>query len=121
LGFTHFLTKTREGKLNIIRTPSVRTRERFLRTVTLWMKANKHEPVWAQQAHLKLALNGYYQYFGLRLCQPALNAVYRRVRKTWQRSLARRSQKAGRTCNFDMLDTKPWFQLPRPRITKVWV
>jgi len=121
LGFTHFLTKTRGGKVNIIRTPSVKTRERFVRSVTRWLKENKHERVWVQQAHLKLALNGYYQYFGLRLCQPALNAAYRRIRKTWQRSLARRSQKARRTCSFEALDAKPWFQLPQPRVTKAWV
>jgi RNA-directed DNA polymerase len=121
LGFTHFLTRTREGKVNIVRTPSVKTRERFLRVQTLWLKANKHERVQVQQAHLRMALSGYYQYFGLRLCQPALNAVYRRVRRAWQRSLARRSQKARRTCDFDTLDAKPWFQLPKPRVTKVWV
>ena len=121
LGFTHFLTKTREGKTNIVRTPRIKTRERFLRTVTLWLKAKKHERVWVQQAHLKLALNGYYQYFGLRLCQPALSMVYQRVRRAWQRALVRRSQKAKRTCDFATLDAKPWFQFPQPRLTKVWV
>ena len=121
LGFTHFLTKTREGKVNVVRTPSVKARERFVRTTTMWLKANKHQRVWAQQAHLRLALNGYYQYFGLRLCQRALNTVYQRVRRAWQRALARRSQKAKRTCDFTTLDAKPWFQLPQPRLTKVWV
>src|SRR5437867_9741262 len=67
LGFTHFLTKTRTGLINIVRTPSVKTRERFIRTVWIWLKANRHQSVWEQHAHLTKALNGYYQYFGLHL------------------------------------------------------
>jgi len=121
LGFIHFLTKTREGKLNIVRTPSIKARERFIHSVAAWLKVNRHEPVRVQQAHLILALNGYYQYFGLRLCQPALNAVHRRVRRTWQRTLRRRSQRARRTCDWATLDGKSWFQLPKPRLTHVWV
>ena len=42
LGFIHFLTKTRTGKVNIGRTPSVKSRERFLRKLARWLKANKH-------------------------------------------------------------------------------
>jgi RNA-directed DNA polymerase len=121
LGFTHFLTKTREGKINIVRTPSIKSRERFIRAVTLWLKANRHQPVRAQQAHLRLALSGYYQYFGLRLCQRALHGVYQRVRRTWQWVLIRRSQKARRTCGWTILSTKSWFQLPTARLTNVWV
>jgi hypothetical protein len=31
------------------------------------LRANRHLNVHKQQAHLRLALNGYYQYFGIRL------------------------------------------------------
>jgi RNA-directed DNA polymerase len=121
LGFTHFLTKTRTGKVNVGRKPSVQSRERFLCTVTTWLKVNRHQRVRAQQAHLTVALNGYYQYFGLRLCWPALSGVRHRVRRLWQRTLRRRSQKAGRTCDWTTLDAKPWFRLPQPRLAKTWV
>jgi RNA-directed DNA polymerase len=121
LGFTHFLTKARSGPVNIVRTPSVKARERFVRAVKDWLKANKHHSVWEQQAHLTKALNGYYQYFGLRLCVPKLNGVWWRVRRLWQRALARRSQRARRRCDFQSSDARPWFQLPRPTLTHAWV
>jgi len=121
LGFIHYLTRTRTGTVNIVRTPSVKARERFHDTVKTWLKANKHESVWEQQAHLTKALNGYYQYFGLRLCVPKLNGVWWRVRRDWQRALRRRSQRAKRRCDFQSLDAKSWFQLPRPRLTHGWV
>lgn len=59
LGFTHFLTKTRAGKINVSRTPSVKSRERFLRKLAMWLKANKHLRVREQQAYLARALRGY--------------------------------------------------------------
>jgi len=121
LGFSHFLKRTRAGKVNIVRMPSVKTRERFLRRITTWLKANKHLSVWKQQAYLVKALDGYYQYFGLRLCWTKLSGVRQRVRRIWQRTLQRRSQRAGRTCNWATLDAKPWFQLPKPRLTQTWV
>jgi len=44
LGFTHFLAKTRSGILNIVRTPSVKARERFIRKVRTWVTVNRHLP-----------------------------------------------------------------------------
>ena len=121
LGFTHFLTKTREGKLNIGRTPSRISRERFLRRAADWLRANRHLPVSDQQRHLGRALVGYDQYFGLRLCLDALKRVRYRTRRLWYRSLRRRSQKAKRTCDWATLNAKPWFQLPLPRVVHAWV
>ena len=46
LGFTHYLRKARSGPVNIERKPSVRARERFIRKVATWLKANKHLNVW---------------------------------------------------------------------------
>jgi len=121
LGFTHYLTKTRRGTINIGRTASTKARERFLRRQADWLKANRHLPTRLQQTHLHLALNGYYQYFGVRLAEQALYSVYRRIRKLWRKQLRRRSQRARRTCAWSDLYAKPWFQLPHPRITQAWV
>src|SRR6266487_53919 len=114
LGFTHYLTKTRRGTITSGRTPSVKARERFVRKVTTWVKANRHQPVRAQQAHLTKMLNGHYQYFGLYFCTDALNGVLLRVRKVWHRALQRRSQKAKRNTDWATVAAKPWFQLPKP-------
>ena len=40
LGFTHYLRKARSGPINIERKPSVKARERFVRKVATWLKAN---------------------------------------------------------------------------------
>jgi len=117
LGFKHFLTKTRRGTINIGRTASIKARERFLGRQGDWLRANRHLDVRKQQAHLRLALNGYYQYFGVRLAEQALYSVYRRIRKLWRKQLRRRSERARRTCAWSDLYAKAWFQLPRPRIT----
>ena len=121
LGFTHFLTKTRTGRVNIARIPSGKARERFVRKVATWLKVNKHVNAWEQRAHLAKALNGFYQFFGLRLCCTLLNGVRQRVLRLWQRALKRRSQKAKRRCDWTTLLAKPWFQLPPPRVTQGWV
>src|SRR6266852_1634831 len=42
LGFTHYLTKTRRGTITVARTPGGKARERFVRKVTTWVKAQRH-------------------------------------------------------------------------------
>ncbi len=121
LGFTHFLAKTRSGILNIVLKPSVKARERFIRKVRTWLTVNRHMNVRDQRAHLDKMLNGYYQYFGLRLCCTFLLGVRQRVRRSWVWALKRRSQKAKRRCDWATLSAQPWFQLPLPHVTQAWV
>jgi group II intron reverse transcriptase/maturase len=121
LGLVHYLTKTRRGTILIDRKPSVKARERFVRKAKAWVTANKHEPVRTQQAHLGQMLNGYYQYFGLRMCAPSLGGVRWRVQKVWWWALRRRSQKAKRQCDWETLNQQPWFELPPPRVAQAWV
>lgn len=121
LGFRLFLAKTRAKKVHIRLMPSVESRERFLRRVAEWLQQNRHVHVRVQQGHLTTMLTGYYQYFGVRLSGPRLSGVRHRVFWLWQRALCRRSQLARRTCDWATLNAKPWFQLPRPRLTQGWV
>ena len=121
LGFTHYLRKSRSGPVNLERKPSVKARERFIRKVATWLKANKHLNVREQQEHLAKALTGYFQYFGLRLCCTSLSGVRQRVRQLWRKALMRRSQRAHRRCDWTSLNAKAWFQLPTPRVTHAWV
>ena len=121
LGFTHFLTKTRWGGWDVGRTPSVRRRERFLRRIATWLQVNRHHPVREQQAYLRRALQGYYQYFGLRRCWAKLSGVWFRVRWLWKQALGRRSQLARRRTDWTTLNAASWFQLPTPRLTQRWV
>jgi hypothetical protein len=115
------MAKTREKKVHIRLAPSIRSRERFLRRVADWLRKNRHAHVRLQQAHLSRMLRGHFQYFGLRLCGRKLSAVRHRVFWLWRRALRRRSETAGRTCDWATLNAKPWFQLPPPRLTHMWV
>ena len=81
LGFTHFLAKARSGILTVMLKPSVKARERFISNVRTWLKLNRHLPVRDQRAHLDKMLNGFYQYFGLRLCCTPLYGVRQPVRR----------------------------------------
>jgi RNA-directed DNA polymerase len=121
LGFTHYLARARSGTLNIMLKPTVKARERFIRSMHDWLKTNKHLDVREQHAHLVKALQGYYQYFGLRLCSRYLNGVRQRVRKLWRETLRRRSQRATRRTDWGTLLAKPWFQLPVGRVTQAWI
>lgn len=121
LGFTHFRARTRAGKVHVGRTPSVKARERFVARIAEWLRVKRHESVWEHQAYLTKALNGFYQYFGLRLCTTKLGAVRQRVQRLWVRALRRRSQRGRRTADWPSLHAKPWFRLPQPRLTHTWV
>ncbi len=121
LGFTHFRARTRKGTVHVGRTPSVKARERFVAKYAEWLRVNRHGSVWEHQARLTKALNGFYQYFGLRLCTEKLGAVRQRVQKLWQKTLRRRSQRGRRTTDWASLHAKPWFRLPQPRLTQPWV
>ena len=121
LGFVHYLTKTRRGRVTLARKPSIKARERFVRKVKAWVKAHRHDPVRQQQADLTRKLKGHYQYYGLYYCTRALSSVRYRIQKLWLWALQHRSQKAKRQCDWATLHAKPWFRLPSPRVTQPWV
>jgi len=121
LGFTHFRARTRKGTTHVGRTPSVKARERFVAKIAEWLRMNRHLSVWEHQTRLTKALNGFYQFFGLRLCTTKLGAVRQRVQKLWSKTLRRRSQRGRRTTDWASLHAKPWFHLPQPRLTQPWV
>lgn len=121
LGFIHFWTRARSGKMHVGRKPSGKTRERFLARIAGWLKIHRHLEVWEQREHLAKALSGHYQYFGLRLCMEPLNGVLQRVRKLWMQWLRRRSQRAKRRLQWATVSGQAWFQLPPPRVTQAWV
>src|SRR6267154_3959923 len=117
LGFVHYRTKTRRGRVTVARKPSIKARERFVRKVKAWVRVHRHDPVRSQQKDLARKLNGHYQYYGLYYCTRALSSVRYRIQKLWLWALQHRSQKAKRQCDWATLHAKPWFRLPSPRVT----
>ncbi len=114
LGFSHHIGTSRRGGMIVVRVPAQKSVHRFLMEVKGWLRTNLHWKPTEQQAVLAAKLRGFYQYFGLRLCLPRLDAVRVQVRRYWQQALARRSQRAH--ARWSDLSRRPWFQLPSPRL-----
>ena len=113
LGFRHHLSHDRHGRMAVVRLPSPKSRQKFLREIKQWLRAHEHDRPRAQARVLHAKLRGFYQilrraahdrYSGAcRLCA---------VQWYWYRSLSRRSQKGQVT--WEALKRRPWFLLPRP-------
>ena len=59
-------------------------------------------------------LRGFYQYFTLHHRMSKLFWILREVRRQWRNSLRRRSQRPRMFWSY--LQSRSWFELPRPKI-----
>lgn len=119
LGFTHYCSKTRDGRFAI----KVKTnRKKFtnsLKAFTLWIKAMRNryllKDLWKSIA---LKLKGHYNYYGLSGNFESIKSYYEYVRQIIFKWTNRRSQK--KSWNWDefnkYLITYP---LPKPKLTYV--
>lgn len=114
LGFTHYLRQRGRG-WRTARKPSQKSRRRFLSEVKQWLRDHLHVAKRYQQRTLAAKLRGFYQYFGLRHCMPALWAVRFHVGTCWVKLLKRRSQRAHRTLRWSRILRSAWFNLPKPK------
>lgn len=117
LGFTHYMRQQGRRGLRTARKPSKKSRTRFLGEVKQWLRKQMHRPIWLHRKVLTEKLRGFYQYFGLRYCLPALRHVRWHVERLWYRTLLRRSQKA-RRLTWWQVKRKPWFDLPKPALRR---
>ena len=112
LGFTLHWGKTLKGYWVIKKKTARKRRNRFMKQLWRWCKANRHEPMAEQHATLASKLRGFYQYFGVRGNYKALEVVFEYAEKAWRRWLSRRSSKGG--VLFE--DLRRRYPLPKPRI-----
>jgi RNA-directed DNA polymerase len=112
LGFTHYMRR-RKDRFRAAVKPSRKSCNQYLQKVKKWTAENRERSVWFQSYALKKKLIGYYNYFGLRYCGPALRNVKFHVMRIWLMSLRRRSQR--HTLWWDTFLAKPWVRyLPSP-------
>lgn len=119
LGFTHYMRKKgkRDGVWRTARKPSRKSRNKFLDGVGEWLARYRHWPVWSQAKILKAKLKGYYAYFGLRYCLPALRHIRWHVDRRWITELRKRSQR--HRLSWQAVLRQPWFQtLPEPALRR---
>lgn len=119
LGFTHYMRRRgkRDGVYRVARKPSRKSRTKFLAGVRDWLGRNRHVSVWFHASVLQRKLRGYYAYFGLRYCLPALRHVRRHVGRLWIAELRKRSQR--HRLWWRGVLKRPWFQsLPEPALRR---
>lgn len=113
LGFTHFWSRSKQGR-PVIKQKTARSRlGRALQRITDWCRRNLHEPLGKQYQTLRRKLLGHYQYYGLIGNGRSLWCFRDRVVTLWQHWLSRRRRGGGIT--WEKL-TK-WlrvFPLPKP-------
>ncbi len=119
LGFTHYMRKKgkKEGVWRTARKPSRKSRTKFLDGVGDWLGRNRHLSVWFQAKILQAKLRGYYAYFGLRYCLPALRHIRWHVGRLWIMELRKRSQR--HRLSWESVLRRPWFHsLPEPALRR---
>jgi RNA-directed DNA polymerase len=115
LGFTFYWGKSLKGNWVIKKQTARKRRNRFMRMLWRWCRANRHDPLKEQHETLCSKLRGYYQYFGVRSNYKALEVVYEYAIKAWRRWLGERHRDGYISCEkFEKILST--FPLPRPRI-----
>lgn len=115
LGFTHYMKQRGDGtkrKPMVARKPRIESRNKFLKDVKIWLKECMHTSIPWQREKLSIKLQGYYRYFGLRHCKPALEHVKHHVERLWITVLRRRSQR--HNLHWSTVSGQVWFRLPEP-------
>lgn len=115
LGFTHYMKQRGDGTKRrpmVARKPKMESRNKFLRNIKMWLKKSMHTSTTWQRKQLSIRLKGYYRYFGLRHCLPALGHVKYHVERIWITTLRRRSQR--HNLHWKTVTKQTWFRLPEP-------
>jgi group II intron reverse transcriptase/maturase len=116
LGFTHYCSRTRDGKR--FRMKRVTARKKFrakLAAFKEWLKRMRNRPTKWILEQVGLKLQGHYQYYGVTDNYRGIDRFYREVKKLLYKWLNRRSQRRSYTsAAFDELLKR--FPLPKPRV-----
>jgi RNA-directed DNA polymerase len=115
LGFRHVWGRTRTGSWVVMRKTAASRFTRTLKRLTLWLRANRHEPVAWMHRQMARKLRGHAAYFGIRGNSAALRRLRYEVERLWQKWLARRGYRSRMTWpRFALLVQR--FPLPVLRI-----
>lgn len=115
LGFTHYMRRRNDKGYVVARKPGYKRRNKFLHKIKDFVEKCRDCSEWWQGKMLKLKLQGYYNYFGLRYCLPALRHVKWHVERLWITALRKRSQR--HKLYWSNIQRYPWFHLlPEPNL-----
>lgn len=117
LGLTHTWQTSRKGRPYVCRQTAKGRFTRALSKIKDYCRKTINHPLKEQWEGLKRRTQGHYQYYGIRGNSKALGRFAQEVRRTWRRSLRRRSGHHAQQWTWErfnrMLERMP---LPQPRI-----
>lgn len=93
LGFTHYWSKSRQGRWVIKRKTMKKRLARFVKAIWLWCREHRHLPIKEQHKSLCVKLRGYYQYYGIRCNYKAIYSAYFESLRAWRYWLSKRCNK----------------------------
>ena len=114
LGFTPRCSKTRTGKVTVRRKTLAKRRRQKLQDITAALRERMHWPIPPQGAWLRRVLLGHYRYYAVPRNGSRLTVLREVIRRSWGRTLRRRSQRHRRTWQRMYALVERW--LPSPHI-----
>ena len=115
LGFTHYCSKSRNGKFRVKRKTSKKKFRKKCKEMNLLIKGMRHNKVRFIIRKLNQVLTGYYHYYGITDNSRSIHGFYERIREILFYWLNRRSQRRSYTWEgyIEMLKCYP---LAKPKI-----
>lgn len=115
LGFTHYCSKSQNGKFRVKRKTSSKKYRAALQRVKAWLKANRNLHISKLVEALRIKLIGYYRYYGVTDNSVMLSKYWHEVTMLFFKWINRRSQRNSHTKEkfFNFIRLYP---LPKPKV-----
>ena len=115
LGFTHYCSKSRNGKFRVKRKTSKKKFNAKVIEFKLWLKENQNMPIKELMENVNAKLIGHYQYFGISDNAMGIKRFENEVNKMLFKYLNRRSQRKSYNTE-EFIELKKQYPLAQPKI-----
>ena len=116
LGFTHYLGKSRKGKVILKRKTSSKKLTVAIDKIQDWVKKNRHSNLRELITDLNVKLRGHYNYYGVTFNSKGIHSFFEQVKRCLHKWLNRRGGRpVWNWARFNKL-IKEWMPLFKPRI-----
>lgn len=116
LGFTHYLSRSKKGKLVLKRKTSSKKLTIALSKMQDWIKSNRHRKLNELIPELNVKLRGHYNYYGITFNSKGVNSYFEQVKRILHKWLNRRGGKPVWSWErFNQL-IKEWMPLFKPKL-----
>ena len=116
LGFTHYLGKSRKGKIVLIRKTSSKRLSRAITNISKFIKLNRHMKLRDLIAAINVKLRGHYSYYGITFNFRGICCYFLQVKRSLLKWLNRRGGKRKWNWEIFSLLVENWNPLVKPLI-----